>query len=114
MAFTQKGVSLALPEVQFTDELPFVESPPLVPGLPQQPSGRGPVASPHEIYLNLRKIDQVLRDLTPFYGPRCPVAVFEVIDTVERPAARGNLSAIKHWVAKETGNRPMRLSMGTD
>lgn len=51
------------------------------------------------VHLSIQNLTQVVRDLTPFYGPECPVAVIWRASWPDQRILRGQLSDIENRVA---------------
>ena len=66
---------------------------------------------PLSIHLTIHTLDQIARNLLPFYGEDCPVAVVYDDHGPATEIVQGTLATIGGWADAMTG-RPLRVLVG--
>jgi precorrin-4/cobalt-precorrin-4 C11-methyltransferase len=88
--------------------LPAVASPPIAQGYDRA----GRVSRPLSISLTIHTLDELARNLLPFYGEDCPVAVVYDDHGATNEIAQGTLANIGRWAEAITTGRPVRVLVG--
>ena len=90
-----------------TEVVPLLEVlPPLT-----EPQRSARTSRPLSIHLTIHTLDRLVRDLLPFYGEDCPVAVM-YDDHGQGEITQGTLATIHGWADALSGGRPMRVLVG--
>lgn len=63
------------------------------------------------VHLTIHTLDRLVRDLLPFYGEDCPVAVM-YDDQGPGEIMQGTLATIHGWADALSAQRPMRVLVG--
>jgi precorrin-4/cobalt-precorrin-4 C11-methyltransferase len=66
---------------------------------------------PLSIHLTIHSLDRLMRDLLPFYGEDCPVAVM-YDDHGPGEITQGTLATMCGWTDALSARRPMRVLVG--
>ena len=64
------------------------------------------------IHLSIKNIAKVVRELTPYYGENCPVAVVYRVSWPDEKVIKGNLQNIRSKVKKEDITRTALILVG--
>ena len=91
----------------------FIEvasSPEVLPPL-AEPAHNARASRPLSIHLTIHTLDRLVRDLLPFYGEDCPVAVM-YDDHGPGEITQGTLATIHGWTDALSVRRPMRVLVG--
>lgn len=79
---------------------------------PRAERARGARTSrPLSVHLTIHTLDRLVRDLLPFYGEDCPVAVM-YDDHGPGEVVQGTLATIHGWADALSAQRPMRVLVG--
>jgi precorrin-4 methylase len=92
-----------------------VSSPEILPPQVQQayePRRGTRHANPLSIHLTIHTLDRLVRDLVPFYGEDCPVAVVYDDHGPSGEIFQGTLATIHGWADALSARRPMRVFVG--
>jgi precorrin-4/cobalt-precorrin-4 C11-methyltransferase len=86
---------------------------PLLEVLPPltEPQRGARTSRPLSIYLTIHTLDRLVRDLLPFYGEDCPIAVM-YDDHGPGEITQGTLATIRGWADALSAQRPMRVLVG--
>lgn len=67
---------------------------------------------PLAIYLTIHTLERLVRELLPFYGVDCPIAVVYDRNGREDRVVRGTLATIESWTAQASMERSMLVLVG--
>ena len=70
------------------------------------------ISHPLSIHLTIHTLDQLARNLLPFYGEDCPVAVVYDDHGPSHEIVQGTLATVGRWAEEITTGRPVRVLVG--
>jgi precorrin-4/cobalt-precorrin-4 C11-methyltransferase len=77
---------------------------------PREPSHNVRPSRPMAIHLTIHTLDRLAKDLAPFYGENCPIAVM-FDDRGPGEVLQGTLATMRGWT-DTLSPRPMRVLVG--
>ncbi len=70
------------------------------------------ISHPLSIHLTIHTLDELARNLLPFYGEECPVAVVYDDHGPSHEIVQGTLATVGRWAEAITTGRPVRVLVG--
>lgn len=90
----------------------IVPLPEILPPQAETPRCGARAQRPLSIHLTIHTLDRLVRDLLPFYGEDCPIAVVYDERDPASEILQGTLATISGWADAMSGRQPVRVLVG--